>query len=65
MTASASALSQSTSSRHSRRLQELRDAAENIRRRHAEGKISAEQAAHELDALSKKNSSLLDRILFT
>lgn len=51
-------------SRHSRRLQELREAAAEIRKRHAEGKISAEEAARELDTLAKKHISFIDRLLW-
>lgn len=50
-------------SRHSRRLEELRESAAEIRKRHADGKISAIEAARELDSLSKKYSGFLERLL--
>lgn len=58
------ALPSTRSSRHSMRLQELREAAAEIRKRHADGKISAEQAAHELDALAKRHVSFIDLLLW-
>jgi hypothetical protein len=50
-------------SRHSRRLEELRESAAEIRKRHVDGKISAIEAARELDDLSKKYSGFLERWL--
>ncbi|RWB37010.1 MAG: hypothetical protein EOQ42_31135 [Mesorhizobium sp.] len=50
-------------SRHSRRLEELRNSAAEIRKRHDEGKITAVEAARELDSLSKKYSGFLERLI--
>ncbi|MBA1140671.1 hypothetical protein [Mesorhizobium neociceri] len=50
-------------SRHSRRLEELRESAAEIRKRHVDGKISALEAAKELDSLTKKYSNFLERLL--
>jgi hypothetical protein len=53
----------SPTSRHSQRLAELRDAASAIRKRHAEGKISAADAAKELEALTQRYAGFLDRLI--
>ncbi|ESZ29617.1 hypothetical protein X733_24915 [Mesorhizobium sp. L2C067A000] len=41
----------------------MRESAAEIRKRHADGKISALEAAKELDSLAKKYSSFLERLL--
>lgn len=50
-------------SQQSTRLAELRAAAAEIRRRHAAREITAYEAAQELDALAKRNMTLLDKLL--
>lgn len=50
-------------SRHSQRLAELRSAAADIRRRHTEGQLTAQEAAHELEQLAKRHMTILDKIL--
>lgn len=64
MNATAEKISPSPSvSRHSQRLEELREAAAEIRKRHAEGKISTDEAARELEALTQRHVGFLDRLI--